>query len=158
MSLSIRENTFLNPGGIGRKILDILSPRTEAGRASIIGAELGLSPNDPSLAIDALSGGNQQKVVIGRWLATNRTLLICEDPTAGVDVGAKAEIYKLLRNLANDGKAILVLSRETVELIGLCDRIYVVHDETIVAEMPAAEATEHKILEAALSQSSNGSQ
>lgn len=112
----------------------------------------------PSARVDSLSGGNQQKVLLGRYLATDVDVLIIEEPTRGVDIGAKAEIYKLLRNLANDGKAILVLSRETVELIGLCDRIYVVHDETIVAEMPAEEATEHKILEAALSQSSNGSQ
>lgn len=112
----------------------------------------------PSARVDSLSGGNQQKVLLGRYLATNMDVLIVEEPTRGVDIGAKAEIYKLLRDLANDGKAILVLSRETVELIGLCDRIYVVHDETIVAEMPAAEATEHKILEAALSQSANGCQ
>ncbi|MEO0544410.1 MAG: sugar ABC transporter ATP-binding protein [Pseudomonadota bacterium] len=120
--------------------------------------QLNVKSAGPSARVDSLSGGNQQKVLLGRYLATDVDVLIIEEPTRGVDIGAKAEIYKLLRNLANDGKAILVLSRETVELIGLCDRIYVVHDETIVAEMPAAEATEHKILEAALSQSSNGSQ
>jgi ribose transport system ATP-binding protein len=101
--------------------------------------------------VNSLSGGNQQKVLLGRYLATEADILIVEEPTRGVDVGAKSEIYRLLRKLADQGRAILVLSRETLELIGLSDRIYVVHDETIVAEMTAAEASEHKILQAALS-------
>ncbi|MEL6680263.1 MAG: sugar ABC transporter ATP-binding protein, partial [Pseudomonadota bacterium] len=70
MNLSIRENTFLNPAAVGRTLLNLLSSRKEAEEAARIGGELGLSPNDPTLAIEALSGGNQQKVVIGRWLAT----------------------------------------------------------------------------------------
>lgn len=106
-----------------------------------------------SARVDSLSGGNQQKVLLGRYLAADMDVLIVEEPTRGVDIGAKAEIYRLLRDLADRGKAILVLSRETIELIGLCDRIYVVHDETIVAEMPARDATEQKILEAALNTS-----
>ena len=125
MSLSIRENTFLNPDGIGRKLLSMLSPRTEAEQAAIIGAELGLSPNDPSLAIEALSGGNQQKVVIGRWLATKRKLLICEDPTAGVDVGAKSEIYALLNRALGEGVAILIMSTDFEEIATICHRAIV---------------------------------
>ncbi|MEO0944806.1 MAG: sugar ABC transporter ATP-binding protein, partial [Pseudomonadota bacterium] len=112
MSLSIRENTFLNPDGVGRKLFSMLTPSREADQAAHIGSELGLSPNDPSLAIEALSGGNQQKVVIGRWLATERQLLICEDPTAGVDVGAKAEIYALLNKALDQGVGILVVSTD----------------------------------------------
>ncbi|RVC02596.1 sugar ABC transporter ATP-binding protein, partial [Mesorhizobium sp. M7A.F.Ca.AU.001.01.1.1] len=77
-------------------------------------------------------------------------LLLVEEPTRGVDIGAKSEIYHLLRDFTAKGGAVLVLSRETIELIGLCDRIYVVHHDTIVAEMPAAQASEHKILDAAL--------
>lgn len=118
-------------------------------------SKLNVKATGPSAHVSSLSGGNQQKVLLARFLATEVDILIIEEPTRGVDIGAKAEIYKLLRNLANEGKAILVLSRETIELIGLCDRIYVVHDQTIVAEMPAAEATEHKILEAALSSSAS---
>jgi ribose transport system ATP-binding protein len=101
--------------------------------------------------VSALSGGNQQKVLLGRYLAANVDLLLVEEPTRGVDIGAKSEIYKLLREFARKGGAVLVLSRETVELIGLCDRIYVIHDNTLAAEMSAAEATEHRILDAALS-------
>lgn len=119
-------------------------------------AKLAIKATGPSARVDSLSGGNQQKVLLGRYLAADIDVLIIEEPTRGVDIGAKAEIYKLLRELADQGKAILVLSRETVELIGLCDRIYVVHDETIVAEMPAGEASEHRILQAALSRPDGG--
>jgi ribose transport system ATP-binding protein len=77
-------------------------------------------------------------------------ILIIEEPTRGVDVGAKAEIYNLLRDYANAGGSVVVLSRETLELIGLCDRLYVIHDKHVVTEMPAGSATEHAILEAAL--------
>jgi ribose transport system ATP-binding protein len=104
----------------------------------------------PSAPAGSLSGGNQQKALLGRYLALGSEILLIEEPTRGVDIGAKAEMYKLLREFANGGGAVLVLSRETIELIGLCDRLYVVHEATIVAEMPAATATEHAILEAAL--------
>jgi ribose transport system ATP-binding protein len=104
----------------------------------------------PSTPVGSLSGGNQQKVLLGRYLALDADILLIEEPTRGVDVGAKAEIYKLLRNYANAGGAVIVLSRETLELIGLCDRLYVIHDKHVVAEMPSKEATEHAILEAAL--------
>ncbi|MCW1920525.1 sugar ABC transporter ATP-binding protein [Rhodobacter sp. KR11] len=100
--------------------------------------------------VASLSGGNQQKVLLGRYLAAEVQLLVIEEPTRGVDVGAKSEIYALLRDFAAKGGAVLVLSRETLELIGLSDRIYVVHDATIMAEMQADQASEHKILEAAL--------
>jgi ribose transport system ATP-binding protein len=106
----------------------------------------------PSAQIDVrpLSGGNQQKVLLARYMASGVDTLLIEEPTRGVDIGAKVEIYKLLRNFVDQGGSVLVLSRETLELIGLCDRIYVVHGKTIVSEMQAAQATEHAILNAAL--------
>ncbi|MBB4000322.1 sugar ABC transporter ATP-binding protein [Aureimonas pseudogalii] len=104
----------------------------------------------PAAAVGSLSGGNQQKAMFGRYLALGSDILLVEEPTRGVDVGAKAEMYRLLRDFTDRGGAALVLSRETLELIGLCDRLYVVHDKTIVGEMPAAGASEHAILEAAL--------
>jgi ribose transport system ATP-binding protein len=149
MSLSIRENTFLNPQGIGRKLLDLLSPKTEAEQASVIGAELGLSPNDPSLAIEALSGGNQQKVVIGRWLATDRRLLLCEDPTAGVDVGAKAEIYALLNRALADGVGILVISTDFEEITAICHRAIVFSQGAIVDELTGTRLTTENLIQAA---------
>ena len=149
MSLTIRENTFLNPDGIGRKLLNMLSPKTEAEQAAIIGAELGLSPNDPSLAIEALSGGNQQKVVIGRWLATNRKLLLCEDPTAGVDVGAKAEIYALLNRALADGVGIIVVSTDFEEIATICHRAIVFSQGAIVDELSGTRLTTENLIQSA---------
>lgn len=104
----------------------------------------------PATPVAALSGGNQQKVLLGRYLARDIKVLVIEEPTRGVDIGAKSEIYTLLREFVQAGGAVLVTSRETVELIGLCDRLAVVHGDTVVADLPAAQATEHSILTAAL--------
>jgi ribose transport system ATP-binding protein len=149
MSLSIRENTFLNPDAIGRKLFSLLSPNKEADQAAEIGAELGLSPNDPSLAIEALSGGNQQKVVIGRWLATKRKLLICEDPTAGVDVGAKSEIYALLNRALGDGVAILIMSTDFEEIATICHRAIVFSQGAIVDELSGTRLTTENLIQSA---------
>ena len=149
MSLTIRENTFLNPESIGRKLLSLLSPKTESDRATIIGAELGLSPNDPSLAIEALSGGNQQKVVIGRWLATDRKLLICEDPTAGVDVGAKSEIYALLNRALAGGVGIMVVSTDFEEIATICHRAIVFSQGAIVDELSGTRLTTENLIQSA---------
>ena len=113
-------------------------------------AALRIKTASPATLVSSLSGGNQQKVLLGRYLARAVKVLVIEEPTRGVDIGAKSEIYALLRDFANAGGAVLVTSRETVELIGLCDRLAVVHGDTVVAEMPAAQATEHAILAAAL--------
>lgn len=114
-------------------------------------ASMDVKATGPGAFVKLLSGGNQQKILLGRYLAADMTILLIEEPTRGVDIGAKSDIYKLLRDFTLRGGAVLVLSRETVELIGLCDRIYVIHGNTIVSEMKAKDATEHKILDAALS-------
>ena len=149
MTLTIRENTYLNPRGVGRAILDFLTPGAEAQGAERIGSELGLSPNDPSLAIEALSGGNQQKVVIGRWLATNRKLLICEDPTAGVDVGAKAEIYALLNKALTDGLGLLVMSTDFEEIATICHRALVFSQGRLVDDLSGTRLSTESLIEAA---------
>ncbi|MEM9047205.1 MAG: sugar ABC transporter ATP-binding protein [Pseudomonadota bacterium] len=156
MSLSIRENTFLNPQGIGRHLLNLLSPRVEADRAAQIGADLGVSPNDPSLAIEALSGGNQQKVVLGRWLATNRRLLVCEDPTAGVDVGAKAEIYALLNRAVAQGVGILLVSTDFEEIATICHRAVVFSQGRIVDELRGTRLTTESLIQSASAGNSGG--
>lgn len=149
MSLTIRENTFLNPKGIGRSILNLLSTSRESAQAVEIGRDLGLSPNDPTLAIEALSGGNQQKVVIGRWLATNRQLLICEDPTAGVDVGAKAEIYALLNKALDQGVGILVVSTDFEEIATICHRAIVFSQGAIVEELKGSRLSTENLIQSA---------
>ncbi|MER3452554.1 MAG: hypothetical protein C4344_02400 [Acidimicrobiia bacterium] len=106
------------------------------------------------LPVRALSGGNQQKVVLAKWLATDVRVLLLNQPTRGVDVGAKAEIYSLLRDFANRGGAILVTSRELVELLGLCDRILVIREGRIVGHLPGT-ATEEEVMAAAASRGRN---
>ena len=95
-----------------------------------------------------LSGGNQQKVVLAKWLFTEPTLLILDEPTRGIDVGAKFEIYTLIAKLAEEGRSILMISSEMPELLGMCDRLYVMNEGAFVAEMDAADATQEKIMRA----------
>jgi ribose transport system ATP-binding protein len=149
MSLSLRENTFINPSASGRSLLSILSPRREAALAHAIGERVGLRPNDQDLAIEALSGGNQQKVVVGRWIATNRTLLIAEDPTAGVDVGAKAEIYRLIAKALEDGLAVIVVSTDFEEVAHICHRALVFSRGVIVRELSGEALTTASVIHAA---------
>ena len=95
-----------------------------------------------------LSGGNQQKVVLSKWLFTDPEVLILDEPTRGIDVGAKYEIYTLIAQLAAEGKCVIVISSEMPELLGLSDRIYVMNEGRFVAEMPVAEASQEKIMRA----------
>ena len=98
-------------------------------------------------AIAKLSGGNQQKALIARWLIKdNLKVLFVDEPTRGIDVGAKAEIYALLDRLAGRGLGIVVVSSELPELLGLCDRVYVMNEGRFVGELPTSEATQEKIM------------
>jgi ribose transport system ATP-binding protein len=149
MSLSLRENTFLNPQASGRGLFSFLAPSKEADKARAIGERVGLRPNDQSLPIEALSGGNQQKVVVGRWLATGRRLLIAEDPTAGVDVGAKAEIYRLIARALEAGLAVIVVSTDFEEIAHICHRALVFSRGHIVRELRGADLTTSAVIAAA---------
>jgi putative multiple sugar transport system ATP-binding protein len=95
-----------------------------------------------------LSGGNQQKVVLAKWLFARPQLLILDEPTRGIDVGAKFEIYGLIARLAEEGRGIVLISSEMPELLGLCDRIYVMNEGAFVAEFEAAQASQEKIMHA----------
>jgi putative multiple sugar transport system ATP-binding protein len=95
-----------------------------------------------------LSGGNQQKVVLSKWLFTNPEVLILDEPTRGIDVGAKFEIYTLIAQMAAEGKCVIVISSEMPELLGISDRIYVMNEGRFIAEMPTAEASQEKIMRA----------
>ena len=97
-----------------------------------------------------LSGGNQQKVVMSKWLATEADILIFDEPTRGIDVGSKVEIYKLMNDLKEQGVAILMISSDMLEILGMSDRIIVMHDGKITAEYASHEATQEKILHSAL--------
>jgi putative multiple sugar transport system ATP-binding protein len=93
-----------------------------------------------------LSGGNQQKVVLSKWLFADPDVLILDEPTRGIDVGAKYEIYTVIRDLAAAGKAIIVISSEMPELLGITDRLYVMNEGRFVGEMPTAQASQEKIM------------
>jgi ribose transport system ATP-binding protein len=99
-----------------------------------------------SKKVKELSGGNQQKVVLARWLATDCDLLIFDEPTRGIDVGAKQEIYELITQLASQGKGIILISSEMPELLGMSDRIIVMHEGRITGELSKQEATQNKVL------------
>jgi ABC-type sugar transport system ATPase subunit len=102
--------------------------------------------------VSKLSGGNQQKVVLGRWLARQPKALILDEPTRGIDVGAKAEIYRLIAQVAAQGVALLVISSELPELIGLADRILVMAEGRIVGELSREKASEERILKLAMAE------
>jgi putative multiple sugar transport system ATP-binding protein len=99
-----------------------------------------------------LSGGNQQKVVLSKWLFANPEILILDEPTRGIDVGAKYEIYTIINRLASEGKGIIFISSELPEILGVCDRIYVMRDGKIVGEMPASEASQEKVMKYIMTQ------
>jgi len=122
---------------LGRRIRQTVN--TYIGRMNI-------KLSSPWQRIDSLSGGNQQKVIISRWLANDPKLLICDEPTRGIDVGSKAEIHALLVELARKGLSVLLISSEMPELLSICDRILVMHNGRITGELSHEEATEEKIL------------
>ena len=102
-----------------------------------------------------LSGGNQQKVVLGKWLFADPKVLILDEPTRGIDIGAKYEIYSIINDLAADGKGVIVISSEMPELLGICDRLYVMNEGRLVDEMPAREASQEKLMAAIMRQQGN---
>ena len=101
---------------------------------------------DQETKIRSLSGGNQQKVILGRWLLTDPTVLLLDEPTRGIDVGAKYEIYQLILNLANQGKTVIMVSSEMPELLGVCDRILVMSGGRLAGEVNAADTTQEEIM------------
>ena len=112
--------------------------------------QLGIKTPSLEAPVANLSGGNQQKVALARWLAASPALLILDEPTQGVDVGAKAEIHRLMSELAGRGLAILMISSELPEILGMSDRIAVMHGGTIVGVLDRETATQEAILERAL--------
>jgi ribose transport system ATP-binding protein len=110
-------------------------------------AALDLRPPDPAREARLLSGGNQQKVVLARWLLKDCKVLLLDEPTRGVDVGARSELYGLIRRLADDGVAIVLVSSEIPEVLGMADRVLVMREGRVVHEGPAADIDEHRVLD-----------
>lgn len=123
--------------------------KRESGRIAQLIDELLIRTHSADMAVGALSGGNQQKVVVGKWLDRRPTLLLLDEPTRGVDVGAKAEIYTLIRRLAQSGVAIIMASSELPEVLGLSDRVAVMADGTVRGILKRAQATPEAVMELA---------
>lgn len=152
LSMPIAANTSLASMNLVTR-LGMLLHGKEAGMATDQGAKLQLKFGKISDAVSSLSGGNQQKVVLAKWLATAPRVLLLDEPTRGVDVGAKAEIYAILRDLAEAGLAILVVSSELPELMTLCDRILVMAKHEITGCVLPKDYSEENILKLAYRQS-----
>ncbi|MFF3342731.1 sugar ABC transporter ATP-binding protein [Streptomyces flavidovirens] len=148
MEMSIERNIALTgldklgKAGLVRRAL-------EQGRAADWAVRLQLKYNKLSDSVGVLSGGNQQKVVLAKWLATEPSVLIVDEPTRGIDVGTKAEVHRLLSALAAEGLAVLMVSSDLPEVLGMADRVLVMHEGRLVAEIPRAEATEESVMAAA---------
>jgi ribose transport system ATP-binding protein len=142
--MSIRDNLSL-AWIRGNSRLGILSPRRIASLARELIGSLGVRPAQPEKMTIQLSGGNQQKVVIGKWLATKPKVILLDEPTRGVDVGAKSELHHLIARLKQQGAAILMVSSELPEVLGVADRIVVMQAGHTVGELQRG-ASEHDVM------------
>ena len=139
--MTCQENLFLNPGMHHERALIPRAPKAERRRAQAAMSRFGVRPDDPSRVIATLSGGNQQKVILARCLDLASDVIVLEEPTMGVDVGGKADIFQILREAANDGKALLVLSTDFEELETICDRVLIFDRGRQVGELTGEEIT-----------------
>ena len=128
------------------RIFDFIDQKAERAAAVKLIKDLGIRTPDETQKLAFLSGGNQQKVAVGKWLITDAEIYIFDEPTKGVDVGAKHEIFELIGKLAAEGKGIIYASSEIPEILGIADRTYVMYDQTIAKELITAETTEEEIL------------
>jgi ABC-type sugar transport system ATPase subunit len=126
-----------------------LRPRRERLLARRFMEQLRIKATSPAQVVRSLSGGNQQKVVLGKWLAAEPRILILDEPTHGVDVGTKADVHRTISHLATLGLTILLISSELPEILGMSDRILVMREGRLVAELSRAEATQENVIQAA---------
>jgi len=128
------------------RLIDLKGIREEAKRFI---KELKIRPDNIELKARNLSGGNQQKVVIAKWLCTKAKVFIFDEPTRGIDVGAKVEVYRLMNELVENGAIVIMISSELPEILGMCDRVLVMREGKITADLPIGEATQERIMKAA---------
>jgi ribose transport system ATP-binding protein len=149
LPMSVRDN--LSFAALGRlSSWGVVDAAAESDAVDRIVRLLSVRSDGTALPAASLSGGNQQKLVIGKWLMMAPRIILLNDPTRGIDVGTKQEIYQLLRRLADDGAAILFYSTDYDELIGCCDRVLVMYDGAVKRELAGAEITERALIGSAL--------
>ena len=144
--LNIRDNTVISSLKRHKRLGLYLSEKSQREDTQQYIDALRTKTPSPETKIRSLSGGNQQKVIIGRWLLTEPEVLLLDEPTRGIDVGAKYEIYQLILDLANKGKTVIMVSSEMPELLGVCDRIVVMSGGRVAGEVDAATATQEQIM------------
>ena len=142
---ALLENNYVSEHTLSRA-RQYISQRTERDRFAKLQDYLSIKANSPDDNILSLSGGNQQKVILARWLNTSADVLLLDNPTQGIDVGAKAEIYRLIQELANSGKTILVNTLEIPEIQQIADRCIVFYHGSIQAELPRDEVTDERVM------------
>jgi len=135
--------------------LGFVNRSKEFGRNDALFRSMRVKAPDLDAPVGKLSGGNQQKVVLGRALMTDPRVVFLDEPTRGIDVGAKVEIYELINQLTDAGKAVVLVSSELPELIGMSDRILMLHEGRITGEFARREATQERLMEAALGHSNS---
>jgi ribose transport system ATP-binding protein len=149
LPMSVRDN--LSMASLGKFSRGGLVDRTAETKAiDEMIALLAIKTDGTAVPVGTLSGGNQQKIVIAKWLMTKPKVILLNDPTRGIDVGTKAEIYQLLRKLADAGAAILYYSTDYDELVGCCDRVLVLYDGAVGRVLSGAEITERALVSSAL--------
>ncbi|MFG2305121.1 sugar ABC transporter ATP-binding protein [Actinacidiphila glaucinigra] len=148
MDMSIERNIGLT-GFAATTKGGLMSRRAERSRALDWAVRLQVKYARLADVVGTLSGGNQQKVVLAKWLATAPEVLIVDEPTRGIDVGTKAEVHRLLSRLASEGVAVLMISSDLPEILGMADRVLVMHEGRLTAEIPRSEATEESVMAAA---------
>ncbi len=144
--LNIRENTVISSLKKHKRFGIYLSEKSQREDTQQYIEAMHTKTPSQETKIRTLSGGNQQKVIIGRWLLTNPDVLLLDEPTRGIDVGAKYEIYQLILDLANNGKTVLMVSSEMPELLGVCDRILVMSGGRVAGEVDAAHTSQEEIM------------
>lgn len=145
LNQSVRFNVAL-PNLLQFQKTGLLRSRAEGNAVHQVISDVQIRPDAPEMAAENLSGGNQQKVVVGKWLLSHPKLVIFDEPTRGIDVGAKTEIYQRIRELACRGVGIIMASSELPELIGMCDRILVFHEGRVAGELERTEFSEEGIM------------
>ena len=149
--LTVREN-FTLPVIQRLTTALLIFARKERGIVRRLADRLKVNPPQIERPLSVFSGGNQQKVVLGKWLLAEPSLLILDEPTRGVDVGAKADIHEIIGEFAQGGGAVLMISSELPELLAVCDRVFVLHEGRVTAEIARADATEESVMRAATGQ------
>jgi ABC-type sugar transport system ATPase subunit len=153
LPMCVRENLTMSIHSAVKWLGTFISARKENAVTDSYISSLGIKVSNREMVINNLSGGNQQKVVIAKWLATHPRILILDEPTRGIDVAAKAEVHRMISELADQGVSVILISSELQEVLALSDRVLVMHEGRVKAILDRAEASQETIMSAALIES-----